>query len=117
MIVAAMEDVIEHCLTCDGRFYYKELPSLRRRSAGPLVLEALAHAYDVSADPKFIQAGLATFELALSQGPLRGYSGPKFAAGDAVVWPRGPGPKAFGATIPPLYAFYRAATDAGLLSE
>ncbi len=116
MIVAAMRDLVEHCLGPDGRFYYKELPSLQRRGAGALVLEALAHAYEISGDARFLEAGRPTFELLL-QGDWsrRGYSGPKFIAGDAVVLPGGSGPKAFAAFLAPALPFYRAATQAGML--
>ena len=118
MIVAAMRDLIDNCLMPDGRFYYKELPSLQRRGAGALVLEALAHAHEISGDVQFLQAGLPTFEL-LVQGDWmqRGYSGPKFIAGDAVIVPDGPGPKAFAAMFAPTMVFYRAATQAGLLGN
>jgi len=116
MIVGAMRDVVDHCLMPDGRFYYKELPSLQRRGAGMLVLEALAYAYEISGDREFLDAGMPTFELVLAgDATRREYSGPKYAVGDAVIWPRGPGPKTFAATFPSMMAFYRAATEAGLL--
>jgi len=118
MVVAAADDLLANCLMPDGRFYYKELPSLRRRGAGALLLEALAHAYDLTGKPKFLQAGMPTFDLALrTASGGGGFTGPKYVAGDAVVWPRGPGPKAFGAVCPSLMMFYRAATASEMLSE
>jgi len=117
MVVAAANDLLTHCLTPDGRFYYKELPSLRRRGGGALVLEALAHAFDLTGEAKYIKAGLPTFDLVLADTSGSGaFTGPKFVAGDAVAWPRGPGPKAFAQTCPPLMFFYRAAVDAGVLT-
>jgi len=83
-----------------------------------LVLEALAHAYEISGDGRFLEAGLSTFELAVS-GSARagGYSGPKYVSGDAVIWPAGPGSKSFAAAFPPAMAFYRAAVEAGMLTR
>lgn len=116
MIVAAVRDMIEHCLMPDGRFYYKELPSLQRRSAGGLVLEALACAYEISGDASILEAGMTTFRVLYREEGRKGaQSGPKYAAGDAVIWPAGPGPKSFAAMFPPVMAFYRCAVEAGLL--
>ena len=117
MVEAAMRDLIAHSLMPDGRFYYKELPSLHRRGANTLVLQALAHAYDLTGDAAFLEAGLPAFELALTHTEGGGYTGSKFVAGDAVVWPQGSGPKAFAANAPPILAFARAAAAAGLLAE
>ncbi|MBT7056504.1 MAG: hypothetical protein HN976_15540 [Lentisphaerae bacterium] len=113
MIVAAMRDLITHSLRSDGRFYYKELPSLERRGAGFYVLEALAYAYDISGDDAFIRAGLPTFEELL--GSRASGTRGKYAIDDAVIWEAGPSPKAFASTFPPVVMFARAAVDAGLL--
>lgn len=116
MIVNAVRDMMEHCLMPDGRFYYKELPSLQRRSAGGLVLEALACAYEICGDVSILEAGMPTFRLLCREEGRRGaQSGPKYAAGDAVIWPAGPGPKSFAAMFPPVMAFYRCAGEAGLM--
>jgi len=124
MIVTAVRDLLENCLMADGRFYYKELPSLRQRSAGVLVLEALAHAYEVSGDVSFLSAGIPTFELVVNSSPATGgVVGRKYVEGDAVVWSVGRGSKtsptggskSFAAGLLPVMAFYRAAIEAGLL--
>jgi len=114
MIVAAMRDLIENCLMPDGRFYYKELPSLQHRGAGLYVLEGLAYAWDLSGDAAFIRAGMATFEECVRER-AKG-TGRKTAVDDAVVWERGPSPKAFGSRCLPLTMFYRAATASGILA-
>ncbi len=116
MVVSAMDDLIEHCLMPDGRFYYQELPSLERRGAGTLVLEALAHAWGLTGDLKYLRAGMTSFELSL-QEEMAGWSGAKYVDGDSVIDPRGPGPKAFAAYFTPITRFYRAAVLAGLLAE
>ncbi|MDH7569296.1 MAG: hypothetical protein QHJ73_06890 [Armatimonadota bacterium] len=115
MIVHAVRDLLEHCLMPDGRFYYKELPSLQRRGASLLVLEALAYAYELSGDLQFLHAGLPSFRIAVAEaGRSRDFTGPKFQAGDAVIVPDGAGPKAFAAGVPQILVFYRALTAAGL---
>ena len=65
MVVRAEDDLIENCLTSEGLFYYKELPSLRRLGAGFINLEGLSHAYDLTGDDKYLRAGLPTFNLSL----------------------------------------------------
>ncbi|MGC9317144.1 MAG: hypothetical protein ACP5KN_03810, partial [Armatimonadota bacterium] len=116
MVVRAMDDLIEHCLTPDGRFYYKELPSLRRRTAGTQTLQGLAHAWTLTRDEKYLRAGMPSFELALA-ADYSGWSGAKYADGDAVIDPGGPGPKAFAAHFMPIARFYRCAVEAGLLTD
>ncbi|MBN2451018.1 MAG: hypothetical protein JXR77_11550, partial [Lentisphaeria bacterium] len=113
MIVDAMRDLVDQALMPDGRFYYKELPSLRRRGAGLYVLEGLAYAYDLSRDPVFIDAGLPTLEEVLRSRPAAG--GAKVAVDDAVIWDAGPSPKAFASQFLPVVMFYRAAVEAGRL--
>jgi hypothetical protein len=116
MVVHAMDDLIEHCLMPDGRFYYKELPSLHRRGAGTQVLQGLAHAYTLTSDDRYLRAGMDSFELSLEMKP-RGWSGAKYADGDAVINPGGPGPKPFAAYLLPIGRFYRCVVEAGLLSD
>lgn len=113
LIVAAMRDLIEHALLPDGRFYYKELPSLQKRGAGMYVLESLAYAYDLSGDVSFLRAGLPTLEETLRTKPA--VTGTKTEVDDAVIWEAGPSPKAFASQFLPVVMFYRAATTAGLL--
>jgi len=114
MVVHAMDDLIEHCLMPDGRFYYKELPSLQRRGAGTQVLQGLAHAWELTGDVKYLRAGMTSFDLSLD-AEAQGWSGAKYSDGDAVIDPRGPGPKAFAAEFLPVARFYAAAVRAGLL--
>ena len=114
MVVTAMQDLLDNCLMPDGLFYYKELPSLQRRSAGSLVLEGLAHAYNLTGDDRFIREGMPTFAQAL-EAEAQGYSGPKWIDGDAVVCPGGPGPKWFAAMAIGVMTFAEAAIEAGVL--
>jgi len=115
MICAAMDDLLENCLTGDGRFYYKELPSLRQRAAGTYVLESLAYAYEISGRKKYLEAGMTSFELAVGASARGNIVGRKYVAGDAVVWEAGASPKSFAASFMPVVTFYRAAAAAGML--
>lgn len=114
MVVQAIDDLLEHCMMYDGRFYYKELPSLQRRGAGTQSLQGLAHAYTLTGDDRYLRAGMDSFELSL-QPEAPGWSGGKYAHDDAVIDPRGPGPKSFPACLEPIGRFYRCAVEAGLL--
>lgn len=116
MVVQAMDDLIEHCLMPDGRFYYKELPSLQKRGAGTQVLQGLAYAYSLTADDRYLRAGMDSFELSLEE-ESPGWTGGKYVDGDAVIEARGPGPKAFASAFPPIARFYRCAVEAGLLAQ
>ena len=100
----------------DGRFYYKELPSLQRRGAGTQSLQGLAHAYRITGDAKYLRAGIDSFELSLARS-AGGWSGGKYVSGDAVINSRGPGPKSFAASLLPIGRFYRCAVEAGLLRD
>ena len=78
------------------------------------MLQGLAHAWELTGDARYLRAGMTSFELSLDE-QVAGYSGAKYVDGDAVIDPRGPGPKAFAAFLLPIARFYRAAVLAGLL--
>lgn len=92
MILEAMDDLLEHALLPSGLFYYKELPSLRRASLNPIVLEALAYAYELSLDPRYIEAGIPLFQAIIAQSGAVG--GGKTIVEDAVLC-NGTSPKIF----------------------
>ncbi len=116
MIVDAMDDMVRNCSTGDGCFYYKELPSLRRRGVVANLLEALAYAWEISGERRFLEAGMTTFEMVISAPRWSGnITGRKHVSGDAVIWETGASPKAFGRNFPSLMAFYRAARSEGVL--
>ena len=54
LIVDEMRDLLENCVMPDGRFFYKELPSLNRRAGSSREMEALCHAYLNSGDTVFL---------------------------------------------------------------
>lgn len=114
-VVQAMDDLLAHTLGPDGRFFYKELPSLQQRGAGMYVLESLAYAWDLTRDAKYIRAGMPLLLETLAETP-RG-PGTKSEQENAVIWERGLSPKAFAMRSLPLLMFGRAAAEAGLLAD
>jgi hypothetical protein len=113
MILRAVDDLLENCITETGLFYYKELPSLQRQGTNTIILEALSIAYELSGEIRYLEAGLPTWYLTV-RGIETGTGGAKTIAGDAVLM-AGPGPKGFAQSFPPVMAFYKTATDAGLI--
>jgi hypothetical protein len=61
LIVEVIDDTLEHCLGPDGVLFYKELPSLRRKAPTPHMLEALAHAYRITGDRKYMEMATRQF--------------------------------------------------------
>lgn len=111
MIICAAEDLITHCRQRDGRFFYKDLPSLRRSMNVPIILEALAFAYDLSRDCRFLEAGLTMFEEIVSSRSRSAKR--KSIHGDTVILDYGVGPKSFAMNAPAILIFYRALNQAG----
>ena len=83
-------------------------------------LEAMAHAYALSGDRKFLRQIHRMFQVMLDRG--RGMSGRgsdrggKFVEGDAVIF-GGPGPKGFAAAYVPVMEAYRVMGAEGLPAE
>jgi len=113
MVVEAMEDLVENCILESGLFYYKELPSLNRTHTNTLLLEALAYAYELTGDKKFLEAGLPTFDFTINKSIGGGTN--KTALEDAIVWKGMPSPKSFAQSCHPMAYYYRTAVAAGIL--
>ena len=108
LILAAVDDLCDHCILPDGSFYYKELPSLQRPSYNPLVLEALAVAYELSQDSKYLKVGRKTFEKLGQDGtPSEG----KRLYDTYTLVTGGYGPKAFAQSYLPLAFFQKQISD------
>lgn len=107
MMLKAVDDLIANCyMERTGLFYYKELPSLDRLGSNTLLLEALAIAYELTGDAKYLSYGEQTFKKAIRD--QSGSSlGKKSIYGDAVVAGSG-SPKNFGQSFIPLAAYYKA---------
>lgn len=114
MILHAVDDLLENCLLDNGLFFYKELPSLNRLGSNPLLLEALAIAYELTCEPRYLQAGIITYKTVLLH-MLQGGGGKKTLMEDAVLVGT-TGTKQFAQTMIPVATFYKALERASLLS-
>ena len=115
LIVSEMQDMVDNCVMPDGRFYYKELPSLNRRLSEPLMMEALCHAYSLSGEERFLKHAYRELEMMLERGG-GGRGGGKSIVGDAVIF-GGPGPKGIASTYIPLMVAYKTLSDSGMLDD
>lgn len=113
MILRAVDDLCDNARLECGLFYYKELPSLQRLGNNPLVLEALAIAYELTGDKRYIEAGLPTLKYVMS------YAAPKLARSKKIIEDTlmvgTEGTKSFAQMMIPVAAFYKAASEEGLL--
>ena len=112
LILAAVNDLTEACMTPSGLFYYKELPSLNRLGNNTVALEALAIGYRLSGDIRYLEMGMPTFRRDIASGsrPV----GTKTVLEGTVILDNDP-PKHFAQSFVPLSVFYQAAAGAGML--
>jgi len=124
LILEETDDMIRNGRNRNGLFYYKELPSLRHQGATTLVLQALAYAYLLSGDRRYLEAGLPELEHHIESGMLRfmvhtgaaekfagpagGYSRPLFYA---------QGGKFVGVSLLPAIEFLHIANNAELIRQ
>lgn len=113
MIIRAVDDLIENCFLDNGLFYYKELPSLNRLGNNTLLLEALAIAYELTGDTKYLKPGIKTFKMAINESP--GKTGGKKEIFDDAVIGGGGGTKTFAQGFIPLITYYKAISDINIL--
>jgi len=113
LIIKAVDDLLENCVMDNGYFFYKELPSLSRVGNNPLVLEALAIAYELTGEEKYLQAGMRTFEANI-KGSMDGGSTAKRIVEDTVLMGNA-STKRFAQMFVPIATYYKALADKGLL--
>ena len=114
LIVAVMDDLIEHCLGPDGVFYYKELPSLQTTAPTPHALEALTYAWRISGDERYLRVATNTFAALMAN--LEGKEGgPKFADPSGAVIDGVGGGRIFADKYTSLILYAGAAAPLGLL--
>ena len=114
LLVAAVEDMVENCITEFGYFYYKELPSLGRIGNNTLILEALAIAYELTGEKKFLECGMRTFQTVVQNSlSLGGGNGKRVA--ETAVLVGNTGTKRFAQMLVPVLTFYKAVSDCGML--
>ncbi len=116
MIVRAMDDLIDNCIMPGGLFYYKELPSLRNLLSVACVLEALACAYALTRDKKYLQAGMPTLQAHLRENRRVVHDLSKAAVGDAVTV-EGASPKFFAQAHLPIAGFCKCLEEAGMTPQ
>lgn len=113
LILKAVDDLLENCMMDNGHFFYKELPSLSRVGNNPLVLEALAIAYELTGEEKYLQAGMRTFQANIKSS-MDGGSTAKRITEDTVLMGNA-STKRFAQMFVPVATYYKAASDADLL--
>ena len=112
MILHAVDDMLENCVTEQGYFYYKELPSLSKVGNSPLILEALTIAYELTKEVKYIEAGKKIFMSAVQSSFGQIGSGKQLLE-DAVLVGNA-GTKRFAQTFIPMAVYYKALTASGI---
>lgn len=115
VIVEEMDDMLQNCVMPDGRFYYKELPSLNRRAGGPREMEALCHAYELSGETRFLDQAARMMGSTIARGSGGGGGG-KSINRDAIIF-GGPGPKSFASFYVPFMVAYKTLSDAGAMPD
>ena len=113
LILKAVDDLLENCMMDNGYFFYKELPSLSRVGNNPLVLEALAIAYELTGEEKYLQAGMRTFQANIKSS-MDGGSTAKRITEDTVLMGNA-STKRFAQMFAPVATYYKAVVDSGLL--
>jgi len=117
LIVEEMRDVLDHCVLPDGRFFYKELPSLHRRSDFTLQMESLTYAYQLSGDTRFRDHIIKMLPPMIERSFGGGGSGKRIVkdiVGDTVLFD-GPGPKGFAFFYIPFMIAYKALADENMI--
>ena len=114
MLVQAVEDMTENCMTEWGYFYYKELPSLGRIGNNTLILEALAIAYELTGDKKFLECGKRTFDTVVQNSLSMGLGSGKRIVETAVLSGT-TGTKRFAQMLMPMLTYYKAVAECDML--
>jgi hypothetical protein len=114
MILHAVDDLVENARLDNGLFYYKELPSLKRFGNNPIILEALAIAYELTGNKQYLEAGVPTLRYNVAAGA--GGRGNKSIVEDTVMT-NAPGSKNFAQLMVPVTSYYVACMREGVLNE
>jgi hypothetical protein len=124
MILEETEDMIRNGRNSNGLFYYKEQASLQFQGTTALPLQLLAYAYWLSADRKYLEAGLPELEywLVNLNGRFETQVGAteklgSFNGGYSRVVVLPPGGKFVGTNLMPILEFLYAAKDFDLTRQ
>lgn len=115
MILHAVDDLVENARLSNGLFYYKELPSLKRFGNNPIIMEALAIAYEITGDVKYLKAGVPTLKFVTANSKSL-FVGNKKAVEDTVMT-AGTGTKSFAQCMVPVVTFYAACAKENIINE
>lgn len=113
MILRAVDDLIENAMLDNGLFYYKELPSLKRFGNNPIILEALAIAYELTGNKMYLEKGLATLDYVQAFHANMPGGGKKII--EDTLQCGNSGTKSFAQLMIPVTTFYIAAAKEGLI--
>jgi hypothetical protein len=119
LIAEEMGDMLDYCMMPDGRFFYKELPSLHRRAGSSREMEALCHAYELSGEKRFLDQALRMMENTVARGIGGSRGGKRIIkdmVGDTVLFD-GAGPKTFASFYVPFMSAYKTLSDAGVMND
>lgn len=109
MIISAVDDMVENCLMDNGFFFYKELPSLGRVGNNPLVLEALAIAYELTGEEKYLRYGKNSFRANIANTGGAVGSGKRIVEDAVIVGSSST--KRFAQMFIPIVTYYKALTE------
>lgn len=112
MILSAVDDMIDNCRLPSGLFFYKELPSLQRPSFNCLVLEALAFAFELTGDVKYLEAGVMTYKYRSNSGSS---NNTKTLVDNYTLITAGVGPKVFAQSYHPLAIYHKHCIEKNIL--
>ncbi len=122
LILRETDALLEHTLTEDGLFYYKEWPSIQYNMNQTLILESLAYAYRLTRNEDYILKGMRTLEYILINMNFRlvmNTGAPQKTLADGSIiketLPFPPGGQHFATTLFPLLHFLAVADELDLL--
>ena len=120
IVTAIADDIIENGMTAFGLPYYKDLPSVRRMTAGIMIIQMLGCAYALTRDPKYINAGLPGLEDWMAGGNSNGLGRIKKAITNGLFLdckPMSSDSKLFSVSMPAVLGFIAAADNPELTAQ
>jgi len=115
LIVAVVDDMIEHCTGPDGVFFFSEFPAAQLAAPTPHVLDALTYAYRITGKIAYLKIAARNFAALMDQPKDAWHWGGKVLdASGAIVSGHGSA-RSFENRYPSLVLFAGTATPLGLL--
>ena len=120
IVTAVADDIIENGMTVFGLPYYKDLPSLRRLTAGTMIIQLFGYACALTGNRKYIEAGLPGLEDWLAGGTAGASAFIKKKMTNGLFLsavPAVPDSKLFSVSMPAVLGFISAAGSRGLTDQ